>query len=306
MLRNMKPKAIIEVGSNSLKLLIAEKTSNGFMPVHEEVIITRLSRGMKNHRIQNAPLQKTLGVLKDFLSTCENPHSIKSGLGSVSVQAFATAALREAKNRKAIIEKIRRQTGLKIRVLSEKEEALCTSLGALSDLPQDKKTRYVVVDIGGKSTEFAAPPDVFLSIPIGAVSLYERFIRHDPPLKEEIRSMRNYISNVCKNATCCVSAHGKNNRRFSVVGVGGTFTTLASLKRQQIHHYKMPAKELKRLFDKLCGMTVRERIEKTGIEKGRADIIVPGAAIALEILDMLGAKSVLISTRGVRYGCLGI
>lgn len=292
----MKPKAIIEIGSNSLKLLIAEKTSDGFMPIHEDVAITRLSRGMKNHRIQNAPLQKTIHVLKSFLRACTK----------FPVQAFATAALREAKNKKTVIAKIRKATGLNVRVLSERKEAEYTSSGALFDMPRKKNTRYAVIDIGGKSTEFAMPPGVFLSIPIGAVSLYERFIRHDPPMKDEILTMRNYIASVCKDAIHCVSAHEKKNHEISVIGVGGTFTTLASLKTQKIHHCKMPVKELERLFDKLCEMTVRDRIEKAGMEKGRADIIVPGAAIAMEIINMLDAKSVLISTRGVRYGYLGI
>lgn len=330
MLRCMEPKAIIEIGSNSLKLLVAKTNGNKISPVLEKVVITRLSRGMKNHRIQEASLQKTLGILKNFLRIYEPTPSIKrgpggvsyspsipsfnSGLlasrkrgsGSVSVRAFATAVLREAKNKKSVIAEIRRVTGLDVRVLSEREEAEYTCLGALSDMPRNKNARYAVIDIGGKSTEFAMPPDVFLSIPMGAVSLYEQFIRHDPPLKNEIQSMRNYISSACKDAVYCVSAYGKNTRRFSVIGAGGTFTTLASMKTRKVHHYKMPVKELERLFDKLCAMTIREKIEKACIEKGRADIIVPGAAIAIELLRLLGARTVTVSARGVRYGLLSL
>lgn len=304
--------AVIDIGTNSIKLLVAEVTSAGIIkPILEQVVITRLGRGLdKSNRLHPAGIKKTLTVIKKFLKRAHQ----KSRGKIDDIDLLATSAVREAHNAASFIRLVCQETGLGIKVLSPKEESRLAYFGAMAGTEPRRHQNNLVLDIGGGSTElsFISERGRFCSrqLPLGAVKLTERFIHSDPVSQADYRALVTFIRRHLSPAltpTRMLSGRGKGE----VIGIGGTITTLAALDPSlsrlpppKIHGHIMRLTTLDSLLDYFIATTLKEKQKIDGLEPGRADIILAGTAILINLMKVCNARAITTSTSGLRHGWL--
>lgn len=297
--------ASIDIGTNSVLLLVSDISSSGGMDVlKDESRITRMGEGIEKHyEISNNALSRTVTVLQEYKEIC-------GSLNVNRIYAFATEVLRKAGNAHEVVKRIKDSTGLDVQILTGKEEAVYSYRSVLSPTGE-VDVGLIAVDIGGGSTEIVYEEDKdklsFHSLPVGAVSLSGEFLNNDPPANEEIDRMRRSIRSSLRIVD--KSAFAYDN--VSMVGIGGTVTTLAAvmLELDKFDPLKIEGAQLKfeavtAIFNRFSTMTSYNRLSLKGMEKGREDIIIAGTAIVLEIMDFASVNTIMVSTKGVRYGYL--
>ncbi|MBI4833477.1 MAG: Ppx/GppA family phosphatase [Planctomycetes bacterium] len=291
--------AVIDLGTNSVKLLIAKVNPPPhfrIVPLYERVVITRIGRNLKTtQRLDKSGSNKTLQLIKGFTRQCR-----KKNISDIFI--LGTNALREAKDSAEFIHELKRETGLRIKVVSGREEAYFSYLGAVDSL---RKEKNLVIDIGGGSTElvYGIGPKVkwWKSIPMGAVKLTELCVHSDPILKSDYDKLLKQIKRrLPAKAT---------PKPVNCYGVGGTVVTLAAVAKKlkkltpgKIEGYLLTRNKVTELLKLLCRMNITQRMEINGIEKERADIIPAGTAILSAIMDLWNIKTIKVSSRGLRYG----
>jgi exopolyphosphatase / guanosine-5'-triphosphate,3'-diphosphate pyrophosphatase len=294
----------IDIGTNTVLLLVAERKGSGPLEaVEERAVITRLGEGVdRTRQLSPAAVERTCACLREYA------HRI----GELAVDRIAvvgTSAMRDAGGGEQVRERVRALFGVDARVLSGDEEARMTFLGALSGLPRDARQDVAVFDIGGGSTEVVigradgtASITFAESFDVGSVRLTERHITHDPPSREE----REAVALAAREAFSQVPARPAS---APPVGIAGTMTTLAAVSLglvpydgTRVHGHSMAREELGRVVDRLAALDLESRRAVAGMEPKRADVIVAGGLIALSLLDHWHAEAVMISDRGVRWG----
>jgi exopolyphosphatase / guanosine-5'-triphosphate,3'-diphosphate pyrophosphatase len=291
--------ASIDIGTNTVLLMIAEITER-IEEIYDTATITRLGEGLKQTgNLSTEAMERTLNALR-FYKMIADKNQVKE------ILCVGTASLREAKNRDTFLELVNKELSSPVRVISEHDEAFYTYLSVRQNLP-DKTEGVIIVDIGGGSTEIIYGDKNnfidFISLPVGSVKLSEMFIKHDPPLNDEMRLLRDYIRSILN------LPFGKGIQ--SVIGTAGTVTTLGSLAiglcqwdKKQIHGLKLSLQRIDDVVDHLTAKTASERSKLPGIEKGREDIIPQGIILLQEIMKHLGARELMIDGNGVRHGML--
>ncbi len=293
----------IDLGTNTFRLLIAEiKTASTFKTLYSENRITRLGEGFVDEkRIRPAALQRGLTALRAFRNTLDTMQ-IKA------VSVVGTSALREASNRNVFLEEVKRHCGFDVLILSGEDEARASLLG-VSLLFKDQKPAMLVCDIGGGSTEFIGRdgihPDFIYSTHLGAIALYEHYLRSDPPKPDEMRALKSAIFTELEK----LSPPFPWPKRL--VGTAGTVTTLAAIdlemrqyKPEQINGHVLTASRITQIVDKLSGIPAKARAKIAGLEKGREDIILSGSLILKGIMDRFGYDRLRVSDYGLREGIL--
>lgn len=292
--------ASIDIGTNTVLMLIAviekNKTINEIMDIST---ITRLGEGLKETGfLQDYAIERTLSVLKKYIKIAEQQ-------GVDKILTVGTSALREAKNSDLFLKKAE-ELGLKVRIISEKEEAYYTYLSIL----YDTKINFndcIIVDIGGGSTEIIKGNRLdfidFVSIPIGSVKLTEMFKKHDPALETELINLKKYIKE-----NLDLPFNGKGS---VFVGTGGTITNVAGIKlglkeykKELIHGIKVSIDEVRQIIRRLKPLKVSEIKEIPGIEAKREDIILQGIILLEEIMKYFSFYEMIVSANGVRFGVL--
>jgi exopolyphosphatase/guanosine-5'-triphosphate,3'-diphosphate pyrophosphatase len=222
----------------------------------------------------------------------------------------ATSAVRDAGNRNEFLDRVQREAGFEVELISGEEEARRTMLGIRSGLPHGV-TDVLALDIGGGSTEFildrSYQPPTVRSIDIGVVRLCERLLHHDPPTDVEVRQAREWIAKETKAAV----ANMGNYQTATFVGTAGTVTSLAAMAQQlptyepaRIHNYRLELKTIQELEQTLLSRKQTDRTGLPGLEKGREEVIAAGAIIIRTVMETLGMTSVLVSDLGLREGVL--
>ena len=297
----MKRVASIDVGTNTILLLIAEVDKGGVKPLFEMESIVRLGEGLqKNRALSPEAMKRAVETLAGYLEHCRTMKAEK-------ILAVGTSALREAKNSKDFLEKAKTRVGISIEVISGEEEAELSFLAVAMDL-KEKERPILVVDVGGGSTEFILGKGdqiiQWMSLPIGSVRLTERFLISDPVREEEWEGMEKEIRKHLINLPHLQEA-------FSMVAVGGTATTLASVEQglprfipEKIHHFVLAEEALRKQLDLYRSKTIDERRPIPGLPPARADVVLAGGSILHAAIEELQCPSVLISCHGVRYGLL--
>ena len=290
--------AALDLGSNTFLLLIAEVEKSKVTQIYcEECQVTRLGQGVDETREFH---QEALERAKNCL--CYYGGLIKQHQPE-KVMAVATSAVRDVKNHDEFFA-IASANSIPVKVISGDMEARMTFMGALSDLVSDQN--YWVIDVGGGSTEIIFGSKNHLqgqSLDLGCVRLTEQFITAHPISSEELSRMREFTCQQLK-----VLNQEASPGQGPIVAVAGTPTTLAAvllevpMGAEKIHGFEINLDTLKIWIKRLAGMTVEERAQLPGMEPLRADVIVAGLVILSEATQHLGGKSVLVSTRGVRYG----
>jgi exopolyphosphatase/guanosine-5'-triphosphate,3'-diphosphate pyrophosphatase len=302
--------AAIDVGSNTIRLLIGVIQNNRIQQILYERRITRLAEGINQLRVLRAErIEASIAVLKEFSSLIQNK-------GVKAVRAVATSALREASNSKAFIEKVFADTGISINVISGEKEAELTLKGVLSSFPDPtvgQNQFLLIIDIGGGSTEWIlcrGKYPVFMgSIPVGVIKLHENCIKTDPVSEADISTLNREIISSIEILRKDIGNHIDKKTRF--IGTAGTFSTLASIdlhleiySREKIHLHRLPLTRLLDIRNKLITFPIRKRMNITGLEPGRADLIIPGIQFTINIMESFGIDELTVSDYGLLEGVL--
>jgi exopolyphosphatase / guanosine-5'-triphosphate,3'-diphosphate pyrophosphatase len=295
--------AAIDVGTNTVLLLVAEETPSGFRTVAERGAITRLGKGVDASR-QLLPegMEKTLATLATFAQEAR-------ALGVAGLVVSATSAARDARNGAEFLTAARERVGVEVEVLAGDEEARLSYLAVAQDFAAEAGPRELVaLDIGGGSTEFIFGTGTAVrfhtSLDIGSVRLTERCVRSDPPSAEDFARLHRELD----TALTAVPAPGPE---ALVVGVAGTVTTLyavahgiAPYEAARVQGGWLSREALGETRARLASQPLAERRQVPGLQPERADVIIAGAVLLEHALDHLGAKGLRVSDRGLRWGLL--
>lgn len=296
--------AAIDIGSNSIRQIIADVSPSGAIRVVDEMkAAPRLGAGLRETGLLgDAAIQQAVDALNRMGTLARQK-------GATRVEAVATSAVRQAANGVTFLELVRAETGLRVRVLDGEEEARLSFRSALAHF-ELATGRAVVMDIGGGSLELALSADGLIerliSLPFGAIVLTEEFLG-GRPRRKHVRKLREAVRDDIR-----ASLPIRDWRGAQVIGSGGTFTNLAGiyLTRQGVltarttHGTRVSRTELEHILDMLQDMSPEERAGVPGLNPARADIIVAGFAVAAEVLARLEAREVLVSAYGIREGLL--
>lgn len=306
--------ASIDIGTNTLRLLIAETDGKKLNPLFLQRIITRLGGDYKEDiGISPAAEERTINALGIFAEKIKE-------YGVKEIKAVATSVVRRAKNKKEFLKNVLERTGLDVRVISGDEEARLSLLGVLSVIENGNK-KCLVVDIGGGSTEFIAVDAGKMigawSMEMGVVHLTEIHLKNDPPTRLELDAMEEEIFRVIENLKELIGRDKVSVKSYSTnasalfVGTAGTITTLASIDQgleeydaDRINNYVLKYETVKKMYQWLASMPLKEREKVLSLEKGREDIIIPGAAIVLKAMEGFGFDSITVSDAGLLEGIL--
>ncbi len=290
---------VIDLGSYSVRLSVADVEGEKIKIVREKGYLTSLIEGLEGNGILRSDrVKETLEVLEKFRDEAE-------GLGCERVEVIGTEALRRAKNSSDFIEEVKRRTGLEVKVITpEKEGRLAFIAVAYSLKPKGK---FLVVDQGGGSTEFVFGEGIkaerVVSVPMGIVSLTERFIKKDPPTDEELRRLREFVKGEVERIVEDVDA---------IVGLGGTITTVCALEMgilpydpDYVHGREISLSAIEKWLGILAKIPYRERSKRfKQVEARRAKVIVSGIAMYAEILKVIGKDRLTVSDWGLKHGVL--
>ncbi len=300
--------AAIDVGSNTIRLLIGGIRKNRLNRIYSGRITTRLAEGIANSgRLKTVNIGKSLSAIKEF-------YSLISGCGIKNIRAVGTSAVREAENSREFLEAVYNETGIKVESITGIEEARLTARGLLSGINKPSPS-LLIIDIGGGSTEWIIQTgplskDRLLSdsLPAGVVKLFERFIRTDPAAPDELAAINNEIDSIIAGNELRTLTHKSG---WMLIGTGGTITTLASIDLgldeydgEKVHMHVIPLEKLLILRDMLIALPFERRKEIKGLEPGRADLIIPGILLTIRVMETLGFREIAVSDYGLLEGIL--
>ena len=283
---------------------VGQAPSGRLKEVRSERRILRLGEGVdKTKQLSGAAMDRVLQCLREWREIID-ASSVDAAV------AVATSAVRDAENRDEFLDRVKREAGFEVELISGEEEARRTLLGIRSGLPVDV-TDLLALDIGGGSTEFIldrpGQGPIVRSIDIGVVRLCERILHHDPPSEDEVRQAREWITRETKVA---VAGMG-NYQAATSVGTAGTITSLAAMAQKlftyeaaRIHNFILKLDAIQELEQTLLGRNKAARVGLPGLEEGREEVIAAGAIIIRTIMETLGGKECLVSDLGLREGVL--
>lgn len=293
--------ASIDIGTHTILLLIAEVDEGEVKPLLDIETVVRLGEGVhKKGILSEEAMERGFQTLSKYLEPCQ-------ALGVQKIFAVGTSALREAKNSGDFLKRIKEKLDLSIEIISGEEEAQLSFLAVVRDLKEREKS-ILVIDVGGGSTEFILGREdriiQWVSLPMGSVRFTEQFLHSDPVQEKERELMEEEIRKLFKTFPSL-------EEPFSMVAVGGTATTLASVEQgldrfifEKIHHFILEREALKKQLLFYRSKTIDERKKIPGLHSARADVILAGGAILYQAMEALNSSSVLIHCHGIRYGLL--
>ncbi len=296
----MKRLATMDIGTNSVLLLVAGLGTDGFEVVEDHATVTRLGEGLRQTgRIVPAGADRTAAEIGRLAG-------IARKLGADEILAAGTMALRTAANAADFVSRVERECGVRIRVVDGDEEARLTFLGVGSDLPTAAE-RLVIFDAGGGSTELIVGAGRALesrrSLEVGAVTLTDDFLTSDPATAEQLVDLRRFLRDETLADLPAVGDGG------ALIGVGGTVTTMAAVHhrltryhRDAVHGTRLSAGLVADQVATFARSTIAERSGLPGMEPARADVILAGAVLVEALLGATGAPEVIVSDRGLRHG----
>lgn len=298
----------IDIGTNSVLLLVADVNGTNLTVLHEEQRIPRLGEGVDTEGKLSVEAQlRVLTVLTEYKELLEREFP---GTADKTV-VTATSAVRYAANRSEFIRDIDRHTGWRVQLLSGDEEAQTTFFGALSVLDLvEPDTSATVLDIGGGSTEFAtgtgAELSAWSSLDMGSVRFSERFLTNDPPSGSQLRAAR---SNVREMISTLDPSHLDSDQ---LIGVAGTVTSVAAIglglrsyDTEQLNGSRLSLADLDEMIGEFTSMTSGEIESRYPVFlKGRGDVITGGLIILSEVMNVRQSNSIIVSTGGIRHGIL--
>jgi exopolyphosphatase / guanosine-5'-triphosphate,3'-diphosphate pyrophosphatase len=294
--------AAVDLGTNSIRLLVARFADgeNELWDLARDMVITRLGQGVdRTGALAPEALRRTLGVLQRY---CRRARA----LGAERIHLAATSAVRDASNRDDLASAVLRMTGEPMEVLSGKEEAEVSFLGATKGL--SLPSPFLVVDIGGGSTEFVVgdrEPTAAVSAQIGSVRLTERYVHTDPPNYQELDRLELAVTSVLHQVEDRIPVHDA----ATLVAVAGTATTVQAIAMglpeydpEVLHRSVLSRADAERVFRLLADMTTEERRQIPVMAPGREDVIPAGAVILTRVMQRWGFSEAVVSETDILDG----
>jgi exopolyphosphatase / guanosine-5'-triphosphate,3'-diphosphate pyrophosphatase len=291
--------AVIDVGTNSARLLVADVAEGKVAPVERRSRVTRLGRGVDlSGRLSAEAIEEACGTIGEYVSTYQE-------LGAESVAAIATSAVRDAENGGAFVAELRERFALSARVLDGEEEARLTYLGATSERAPTEPT--LVVDIGGGSTELIVGTGTEISfhtsLQAGVVRHSERHIASDPPTVVELEALASDVRGLIEAAV------GNGVEARAGIAVAGTPTSLAAIEMglqpydpERVHGHVLSLTSIQRMLSQLASTSLAQRVEIPGLHPDRAPTIVAGIVILIETMRAFGLERIEASEHDILYG----
>ncbi len=301
------PQTLIDIGTNSVKMLVADLSSSSITPILDCTEQTRLGEGFyAQHLLQPEAIRRTTATVARFVADA-------TALKTTSIRIIATSAARDASNSTALIDAVRLETGLEIQIISGEREAEWSFSGATFN-PTYSTHQRLVLDVGGGSTEFIIGTFDQIrfrhSFEIGSVRLLEHLSLPQSPDHSLLLEARSFLDNFIQSQILPV-VKDQTAGIETAVGVGGSTAILAMIDeglkdfdRERIEAKSFTLLSLEKLVELLWSLPLKERQCLTGLPPERADVILTGAVIYESILRALSPLRLGISTRGLRFGAL--
>ncbi|MEU1683016.1 Ppx/GppA phosphatase family protein [Micromonospora zamorensis] len=302
--------AAIDCGTNSIRLLVADLPGESAGPqaplvdLTRRMEIVRLGQGVdRTGRLAPEAIERTRVALASYAADIEK-------LGAERVRMCATSASRDAANAADFTEMVQRTLGVAPEVVTGDEEARLSFTGAVRGLPADAKAPFLVVDIGGGSTEFvvgdrAAGVHAAISVDIGCVRMTERHLPGDPPTPEQVAAAQADIAAAVDRALAVVPGR----EAATLVGLAGSVTTVVALAQglreydpERIHHARVSYEAVTQVTADLLSQTREQRLANPVMHPGRADVIGAGALVLRVIMERAGMPSVVASEHDILDG----
>ncbi len=294
--------ASIDIGTNTVILLIAEVHGRNIIPLYNEQRIPRIGKGLIPGKPIGIEKRRILmEILSDYKKKIDEFHCVKNIV-------VATNAFRISKNGNKIAQEIREKFNMDVRIVPGEVEAMLSFMGAVSG--HDNKKKFLVIDIGGGSTEliFGDGNQIYFkkSFHVGVVSLTEKYLKHDPPAPDEIEKLRaglhNSLSEISKEKFTPEAA----------IAIAGTPTTLACIQKglsefdeEAIEGSFLKLSDLEKLITELSVLKKNKILSLyESVVKGREDVLLAGTIILFEIMNLTKLDKVMVSTKGIRYGAV--
>jgi len=293
--------AVIDIGTNSTRLLIADVDHPGVYEVERRTTVTNMGRGVDHTgTICSDAVEDVCGVIADYKSRYEE-------MGAERVMAIATSAVRDAANGEAFIAELRERFDLDARMLTGEQEAHLTYLGATAHRPAAEPT--LVFDIGGGSTELivgtGSEVGFHTSLQAGTIRQSERHLTSDPPDPHELEDLAADIRTLIDRAT-----EGQHEGQPSrAIAVAGTPTSLAAIDQGlepydpgRVHGYHLGLERIQRMLSRLSSLPLAERLRVPGLHPGRAPTIVAGTVILVQVMRAFGMREIEVSELDILQG----
>ncbi|MFT8324251.1 Ppx/GppA family phosphatase [Oenococcus sicerae] len=294
--------AIIDLGSNSVRMTISQYQENGGYEVlgrFQEMV--RLSAGMGKKRIlQEDAINRTIQAIKNFKKEI-------SKYDQITVRAVATAAVRQASNQKYFLDKFETALDQPLEVITGLQEAHYDYMGIIETLPIENA---LILDTGGASSELIMVRDKReihgISLPVGSVNLTESYLEKDQVTAVSLFSAITALQRLFRDVSWLLEV-----RNFPIIAIGGSNRTLAKISRREkeivglpIHGYHLSSDEANQIFQQVLASNLKERGDLPGLAKARADIIVGGMLPLIKLCQYVDADQVIFSQSGLREGIL--
>lgn len=308
-------RAVIDIGTNSVKLLVADVSGRDVRPLLEDSHQTRLGRGFyETQRLQPDSIAETAKAVAEF-------EKIARAYQAGMVRVIATSAARDAKNPGELLSAIHHSCGLKVEIISGEQEADWAFHGVTSD-PQLAPQHLLLLDVGGGSTEFILGQGEHKhfrqSFPLGTVRLHEKFPLSDPPTVREFTDCQGWLKKFLEEMVRpqLEPAVTEETKRCSagkimLIGTGGTASILARMEeemddydRARIEATRLSLACLRRHRRRLWQSPLAQRREIIGLPPKRADVILPGVLIYETVMENFGFDELRVSTRGLRFAAV--
>jgi exopolyphosphatase / guanosine-5'-triphosphate,3'-diphosphate pyrophosphatase len=294
----MSTVAAIDCGTNSTRLLVARNDGRSMLTLQRLMRITRLGQGVDRHRaLAPEAIHRTISVLREYREVMD-----RFDVGRVRMTA--TSAARDAANRDEFFLAAEEVVGVRPELLDGNEEGRLSFEGATREL-DPKDGPFLVVDIGGGSTEFAVE-GAATSVDIGCVRITERFLHGDPPRPEELSQALSVVHDYLDDVERDIPAV---NDAVRLVGLAGTVTTVAAVEiglstydRDRIHHFVLTRAAAEDVFRTLATEKRADRVHNPGLEEARADVIVGGCCVLVGVMRHFGFETCLVSEADILDG----
>jgi len=295
--------AAIDIGTNTIKLLVAAVEAGTLIALHEDSQTTRLGEGVaKTKQLTAEAIERTAAGLAAFAGKARE-------MGAAKILAVATSGAREGKNTEQFLARAREMAGLDVEIISGEREAELIFAGVSTDAGL-RDQRLLVMDVGGGSAEIIAGQSGCIerrvSVAGGAVRLTERFLRGDPIPSSELDALLLHGRELLRLELAQCSLDGR-----IMIGTGGTVTTAAAIEQslarfsiEKVNHYPLTRQRLAEMLERLRALPLAERRKVPGLPPKRADIIVAGLAMYVVAMELAGVGKLTVSTRGLRFGLL--
>jgi exopolyphosphatase/guanosine-5'-triphosphate,3'-diphosphate pyrophosphatase len=309
----MKPprRAVIDIGTNSIKVLVGEVSEGLVVPLEESSEQTRLGAGFyETQELQPVSIARTAEAVARFVA-------LSRDAGAEAIRVIATSAVRDARNADELIQAVRRSSGLRVEVISGDQEAEWVFRGVTSD-PTLHGRQLLILDVGGGSTEFILGDQGHhrfrQSFPLGSVRLLEMLRPGDPPSILDLAGCRDWLRTFFGREigpAMEATLNRATSEGVTLVGTGGTTTILARMEHQmtdfdrtRLEGTRLTQRQILEYMVHLWSMPLVRRKKIVGLPPNRADVIIMGIAIYEAVMEHFGLGEVYVSTRGLRFGAL--